>query len=184
MLTMILFIRITYTGSPHLLLQCTFQPICLCSEPVGAARGHYGAHSSSRAAGGQALTCSPSASKEPARTTTGRRWRVQAITRHHGDLTACSCSAITKVSEWLPRKGCGQWVARAESKPREVLATDLAKPIASLGAPSRSQGSLESKALPGCLRHTSWHQCAWLPWKVLVPGIKPTAGACLFFPDN
>jgi hypothetical protein len=43
--------------------------------------------------------------------------------------------AITKVSEWLPRKGCGQWVTPAESKTREVLATDLAKPIASLGAP-------------------------------------------------
>lgn len=113
---------------------------------VGAARGHCGARCGSWAAGGQALTCSPSASREPARTTTGRRWRVQAITRHHGDLTACSCSAITKVSEWLPRKGCGQWAAPAESKPREVLATDLAKPIASLGAPSRSQGSPESMA--------------------------------------
>lgn len=124
---------------------------------VGAARGHCGAHCSSGAAGGQALTFSPSTSKEPARTTTGRRWRGQAITRHHGDLTACSCSAITKVSEWLLRKGCRQWAAPAESKPREVLATDLAKPVASLGAPSRSQGSLESKALPQSLRNASWH---------------------------
>lgn len=171
--------------NPRLLLRALSNPFAsACLYRSGVARGHYAAHSNSRTAGEQALTCSPSASIEPARTTTGRRWRVQAITRHHGDLTARSCSAITKVSEWLPRKGCGQWAAPAESKPREVLATDLAKPIASRGAPSRSQGSLESKALPGSLSHASWHQCAWLPGKVLVPGIKPTDRVRLFFPHN
>lgn len=158
MCTVILFIRAL--SKPFASAQSLYK--------VGAARGHCDAHSSSRAAGGQAPTCSPSASKEPARATTGRRWRAQAVTRHHGDLTACSCSAITKVSEWLPRKGCGQRLAPAESKPRGALATDLAKSIASFGAPSRSQGSLESKALPGSLRHAFWPQCVWLPWKVSV----------------
>lgn len=58
------------------------------------------------------------------------------ITHHHGDLTACSGSAITKMSEWLPRKGYGQWAAPAESRSREVLVTDTAKQLLLLRLPA------------------------------------------------
>lgn len=108
---------------------------------VGAARGHYDAHSSSRAAGelGSTLTCAPLHPKslpEPQQDA-GGGYRLSPVTMVTSQPAAAP--AIIKVSEWLPRKGCEQWVAPAESKTREVLATDLAKPIASLGAP-REQG--------------------------------------------